>query len=247
MQAVKFTLCGENAFFKKPEVNSYYYFTYGQIHKVALLGMFGAILGYGGYAQKVWKNSKETLIEEYPEFYERLQDIEIAVVPKNKKGYIPKKIQIYNNSVGYASAEQGGNLIVKEQWLERPVWTIYVKLNHIEAQNIAAYLRENKCVYMPYLGKNDHPATIKNVEIVELLEVDGKEIQLSSLFPKKQSVFWEDDEEEMDVFKYEEMLPVGLNAYTNLYELESFCYTNLFLDIEGNTVYKAGDKNIVFF
>ena len=52
MKAIRFTLSGKNAFFKKPEVNSYYYFSYGQIHKVALLGIFGAILGYGGYAQK---------------------------------------------------------------------------------------------------------------------------------------------------------------------------------------------------
>lgn len=52
MKAVRFTLSGKSAFFKKPEVNTYYYFTYGQIHKVALLGMLGAIAGYNGYAQK---------------------------------------------------------------------------------------------------------------------------------------------------------------------------------------------------
>ena len=52
MKAIRFTLSGKNAFFKKPEVNSYYYFSYGQIHKVALLGIFGAILGYGGYQRK---------------------------------------------------------------------------------------------------------------------------------------------------------------------------------------------------
>lgn len=34
MEAVKFTLSGRNAFFKKPEVNAYYYFTYSHIHKV---------------------------------------------------------------------------------------------------------------------------------------------------------------------------------------------------------------------
>ena len=48
MKVVRFTLSGKNAFFKKPEVNACYYFTYGQIHKVALLGMFGAIAGYDG-------------------------------------------------------------------------------------------------------------------------------------------------------------------------------------------------------
>ena len=52
MRAVKFKLKGRNAFFKKPEVNTYCYFTYGQIHKMALLGIFGAILGYDGYGIK---------------------------------------------------------------------------------------------------------------------------------------------------------------------------------------------------
>ena len=50
MQALKFRLKGKHAFFKIPAVNSYYYFTYAQIHKVALLGIFGAILGYDGSA-----------------------------------------------------------------------------------------------------------------------------------------------------------------------------------------------------
>lgn len=49
MRALKFTLSGKNAFFKKPEVNAYFYFTYGQIHRVALLGILGAIVGYKGY------------------------------------------------------------------------------------------------------------------------------------------------------------------------------------------------------
>ena len=59
MKAVRFTLRGKSAFFKKPEVNTYYYFTYGQIHKVALLGMLGAIAGYNGYAQKKWTVRKK--------------------------------------------------------------------------------------------------------------------------------------------------------------------------------------------
>ena len=74
MEAVRFTLSGRTAFFKKPEVNAYYYFTYSQIHKIALMGMFGAILGYGGYAQKNWQVVKkgQEIVVEYPEFYEKL-------------------------------------------------------------------------------------------------------------------------------------------------------------------------------
>jgi len=143
MNAVKFTLSGKNAFFKKPEVNTYYYFTFGQIHKVALLGMFGAILGYDGYAQKKWTKIKkgQSIVKEYPEFYEKLNKLHISIVPQNERGYIPKKVQLFNNSVGYASGEQGGNLIVKEQWLENPKWDIYVLIDCDKAEKLADNVR----------------------------------------------------------------------------------------------------------
>ena len=51
MEILKLKLSGKSAFFKKPEVNTYCYFTYGNIHRVALLGILGAILGYKGYSQ----------------------------------------------------------------------------------------------------------------------------------------------------------------------------------------------------
>ena len=59
MRALKFTLSGKNAFFKKPEVNKYYYFTYGHIHRVALLGLLGTVMGYSGYAHIVQKKKME--------------------------------------------------------------------------------------------------------------------------------------------------------------------------------------------
>jgi CRISPR-associated protein Cas5h len=143
MKALKFTLNGKTAFFKNPEVNSYYYFTYGNIHKPALLGLFGAILGYKGYAYQ----DNNT----YPEYYEKLKDIQISILPNKEKGHFNRKIQIFNNSVGYASKEQGGNLIVKEQWLENPSWTIYVILNNDEAEKLAEMVLNKQCVYIPYL------------------------------------------------------------------------------------------------
>ncbi|HBC95501.1 MAG TPA: type I-B CRISPR-associated protein Cas5, partial [Clostridium sp.] len=95
MKILKFTLSGENAFFKRPEVNTYFYFTYNCVHKVALLGIFGAVLGYNGYNQM-------SKTDNYPEFYEKLKDIKLSIVPGSKTGYFPKKIQSFNNSVGYA-------------------------------------------------------------------------------------------------------------------------------------------------
>lgn len=249
MKAVRFTLSGKNAFFKKPEVNSYYYFTYGQIHKIALLGIFGAILGYGGYAQKKWTTSKkgQDISEEYPEFYERLKNLKVSVVPRNQAGYIPKKIQIFNNSVGYASEEQGGNLIVKEQWLENPIWDIYVMLDCEEAEKLADALQNRRCIYIPYLGKNDHPADIRNIKIVDLKETDCDEEIISSMFPKNRgTIELPDDEEELETFKYEEKLPVMLNGYTNLYEYDTLCYTNFPVSITEGIVYHDDNRKLIF-
>ena len=85
MRVLKFRLSGETAFFKKPDVNTYFYFTYGHLHKIALLGLFGAILGYGGYAQQ----KKD---EMFPAFYERLKNLQLSVVPIGAVGGVfPKK------------------------------------------------------------------------------------------------------------------------------------------------------------
>lgn len=257
MKILKFKLSGRTAFFKKPDVNSYLYFTYGNIHKLALLGIFGAILGYKGYNQMDKK-------DDFPEFYHKLKDIKISIVPNNKKGFIPKKVQTYNNSVGYASQEQGGNLIIKEQWLENPSWDIYLIINDEESKKIAEYLINNKAIYQPYLGKNDHYANISEVNIIEdsiLLEIN-KANKIDSLCPKKLFEVDIDNEEEEDddegqynqedehedTFKYEEQLPIGLDKDTAMYIMEGFLYTNMNVISQGKSnVYKIKNKNIVFY
>lgn len=253
MRAVKFKLKGRNAFFKKPEVNTYCYFTYGQIHKMALLGIFGAILGYDGYGIKKQerKAKGQPTTEEYPEFYRKLKDLKICVIPENEQGYIPKKIQQYNNSVGYASAETGGNLIVKEQWLENPEWEIYFMIDSEEAELLADFLINSKCIYIPYLGRNNHIADIEEVERVSLKEIYLEELQISSMFPKSiGSILLPDDEDEIEPFKYEEKLPSALNGYTNLYEYQTFCYTNLpvkIKEIKETVLYQDKNKILAFY
>ena len=189
MEILRFTLSGKNAFFKKPEVNSYCYYTYGNIHKVALLGMFGAILGYGGYTQMqgFTKVKKQALTSGFPEFYERLHHLKISIIPsqKYKKGYIPKKMQTFNNSVGYASKEQGGNLIVREQWLENPKWEIALLVDSEEAKKICNAICNKICVYYPYLGKNDHLADISGVKREEVQMIDFDLGRLDCLTPKE--------------------------------------------------------------
>lgn len=247
MEAVKFTLSGQTAFFKKPDVNEYCYFTYGHIHKVALLGILGAIVGYTGYGTKLQDVKKEkNFSKDYPEFYKKLRQIKIAIVPKNEKGYIPKKIQIFNNSVGYANKD--GNLIVKEQWLENPVWDIYILINCDEAEYIASYIEKNRCIYYPYLGKNDHPADIMNVKRLTVSNINEKEIKISSLFLERIGKTIKLGEyDDIDIIRYCERLPIALNPYTNLYEYEDFCYTNARINVINGELYKCQSDVLQFF
>lgn len=234
MKAVKFTLKGKTAFFKNPEVNSYFYFTYGNIHKPALLGMFGAILGYCGYESQFAVN---------PEYYDKLKELKIAIIPNQEHGCFAKKVQVFNNSIGYASQEQGGNLIVKEQWLENPRWTIYVMINDNESQKLSEYLLERKAVYIPYLGKNDHPAIIENVSVVDLQINDSKNIRIDSLAKS--------DDFQFDFFniqfKYEEYLPISLKESTNHYELAKMILTDAIMIESQKEVYNDGEKRIIFY
>lgn len=229
MRALKFTLQGKTAFFKKPDVNSYVYFTYGNIHKVALMGLLGAIMGYRGYGSQIGE-------QVYPEFYERLNELEIAIVPRSKSehdlpGVFGKKVQIFNNSVGYASGETGGNLIVREQWLEAPCWDIYIKAEHPCYEELLRRLISYQYVYIPYLGKNDHLATILNPHEVELTSVQGAQ-KINSLFLKQDfEMVAEEEEDDFDeeverFYKYEERLPLFLEPEHNQYRLKAFILTN---------------------
>lgn len=259
MEILRFTLSGRSAIFRKPEVNSYVYFTYGNIHKVALLGMFGALLGYKGYTQMQGfeKGRKQTKPDiSFPEFYQRLNHLNISILPstENKKGVIPKKVQAFNNSVGYASKEQGGNLIVKEQWLENPKWEICVLIDSEEARKVKDAVCDRTCVYYPYLGKNDHPADISRAEVDQAREIPFEMGRMDCFVPKDNMELADldyDEKEELGAFnefKYEEALPWALDGWTNLYILKTLVYTDAFWKAGDKPVYELRDgKRVVFY
>ena len=233
MRVLKFDLKGKTAFFKSPEVNLCY-FTYGNIHKPVLLGIFGAIMGYKGY-----NNGYDV----YPEYYERLQHLKVSIIPGEERGVFDKKFQNFNNSVGYASQEQGGNLIVREQWLENPKWTIYVSLDSDESFKLADMIKNRECVYMPYLGKNDHPAVIENVEILSIEKTEAENQRIHSLAPADDLEFdWDDA-----LYRYEEYLPAVLTERTNQYQMKKFVLTDAEVIAAKVPVYQDGGKNIVFY
>lgn len=229
ISAFKFTLSGKTAIFKKPEVNAYAYFTYNNIHKIALLGMLGAILGLKGYP----KNKDE--LKEPLEFYEKLKGLKVSIVPHSDLGgHFVKKIHVFNNSVGYASDEAGGNLIVREQWLENPKWDIYLLNDGAVDSNLfhklCSYLSEGKCTYIPYLGKNEHYANISDCSNITLEK--GRTNVINSLFIKsaaniKESIF-DDDSDFPKLFS--EVMPVSLVPEHGFYAYDEFYFTNYLIE-----------------
>ena len=268
MKAISFELSGKTAMFKKPDVNSYLYLTYNNIHKPALLGLLGAVIGLGGYNQlhiqkellkekikelkgkekKALQEKQDVLNSQFPEFYEKLKSLKVSITPLSPHGYFSKKVQVFNNSVGYASKEMGGNLIVREQWLEKPKWQIMILDDESEVYGqIKEHLLNKKSVYIPYLGKNDHPAKIDKPKEVELDKVYLEEGNyMDSLFIKNEEITGFEKEGEMP-FVFQEVSPLTLQEEFHFYEYKTLCFTNQELDSLPNDSYSFNQKNYSFF
>lgn len=225
MKALRFRLSGKTGFFKQPDVNTYLYYTYGQIHRVALLGLLGAIVGYKGY------NEKDR--EKYPEFYKKLKDLKISIVSEGNYGIFDRKLQAFNNSTAFASNEEGGNLIVKQVWLENPSWLVYILLDNDQSKSIEEYILNKKTIFTPYLGTNDHMANISDCEIVDIEKSNAKIIN---------SLFWDEDFKlrlKSKIYKYEENLPFFLEEDTERYIRKKTLASN-------GEVRKKSDKDVIF-
>jgi CRISPR-associated protein Cas5h len=251
MKAISFKLSGKTACFRKPDVNVYTYFTYNNIHKPALLGLLGSIIGLGGYTQLFEKNrdlkkGSSAYDDGYPEFYEKLKHLKISITPLAPNGYFSKKIQTFNNSVGYASFEQGGNLVVREQWLENPKWQIMILDDGSdEFQRISEYLLNKKAVFIPYLGKNDHPANIIDAESVILSDTKGNYID--SLFIKNFDKLdgWARESDDNPYF-FQEISPYALQKDYHFYEYKSLIFTNYEIENIPKDTYYYDGKNYTF-
>jgi len=234
--------------FKKPEVNEDVYLTYTHIHKVALLGLLGAMLGYDGHEAHYRYNQQNKEKKEYPDFYDRLKDIKVSIVPNHEYGIINQKLQIFNNSVGYASKEEGGNLVVKEYWLEEPSWTIYLLSEDKQLfDTLADYLLNKKTVYTLYLGKNDHLANITDSRIIQvekaqsvkscqsLLDMEG----VSFILPRKLK----------ELFRFKEVAPVGFTPRPNRYIYKTMAFTNQRIKEISNpeSYYRFNEETLYFY
>jgi CRISPR-associated protein Cas5h len=244
MRALSFKLGGKTAFFKKPDVNEYVYLTYNNIHKPALLGLLGAVIGFGGHAQ-LFNQNGYLKSNGYPEFYEKLRHLKISITPLAPKGYFSKKIQVFNNSVGYASYETGGNLIVREQWLENPLWHIMILEDGSETyKKLERYLIESKAVFIPYLGKNDHFAQISEVKTVDL--ANPVHNYVDSLFVKNFDVLDSYEKENEIPYVFQEIAPISLEEKYHFYEYAALIFTNFELENIPDNMYEYDGKNYAF-
>ena len=257
LETIKFELSSRMAIIKKPDSNETYY-TYTFPHKIMIYGILGAIIGLNGYNYYSLKKCLKEDVEELPEFYSKLCNLKIAIVPYIDNKNFKKKIQSFNNSVGYASQEQGNNLIVKEQCLENPKWDIYIMDNNSDEYNkIKEYLLNRKCEYIPYIGKNDHFSNIKNVEVFNIESKSNSE-KIDSIFDKDILADYIDDFDEMFAwdftgkkdkeYEYTEVNPTKLNEKIGYTNFKKFIFTNKFLKIKENSdLFFVNGKIIYYF
>lgn len=254
METIKFNLNAGMGIIRKPDSNSIYY-TYNIPHKIMLYGILGAIIGLNGYNYNQFLNYLKKEKRTMPEFYEKLNKLNIAIIPKfGEKGF-SKKIQSFNNSVGYASQENGNNLIVSEQIIENPSWDIYILYNDCyEYTKIKDYLINKKCEYIPYIGKNEYFANINNVEILDAEKINQCN-NINSIFSEKignvkpynpVEAFFNLNKADEE-YEFKEILPTMLDEKIGYTNYEEFCFTNKEVDLkETDSLYKV-DKNILYY
>ena len=161
-KVISFDLFADFGFFKKPFSNEKLdlYLTFNMIHKPALLGILGAIVGLPGYRE----------YGKLPNYYMNLNSLKIGIEPIEKnevtgkvyheKGIFQKTTLKYNNTVGYANKQNKihCNLIIHEQIILKPAYRCYILLDDsidLELQSkLEEYLSNGYAEYLPYFGKN---------------------------------------------------------------------------------------------
>lgn len=166
-------LIGKFALFKKNDTNEMVHCSYNFIHKPVVLGIIGATLGYSGYSKSEFGGN--------PEYYEKLKDIKIAIVPHYMRP-LKKMIVGFNDSSGMSS--DMGTWQVKEQILvgkknnnkQEIKYTIYFMGNDNSDETLEK-IRDalsNKITEFPiYFGKNEFFAYYQNYQEYQAEEIKG--------------------------------------------------------------------------
>jgi CRISPR-associated protein Cas5h len=237
---ISFDIKADFGFLRKPDTNEGLSMTYNMLHKPALMGILGAIVGYEGYQQK----------GVLPEYYQKFQNLKVAIKPLNaQNGNFSKTTIVYTNTVGYANKD--GNFIAYENTLIKPSYRVYLLID--DGEELYSYLHNYEACFLPYLGKNEFPLWWENTQTHFVVPFDFREdYTISSLILKKESVSDKGAEIATDFFSldynkvamlYFERLPIGFSEFKTKkgieyqYQLKSFAYT----DIRFNKDYKLDE------
>lgn len=245
MKALTFKLYGKGACFRIPYMNAVhtnsYYATYDYIPVSSLLGMFGAILGYRGYEDPHLKK------DEYPEFYQKLCNLNIAIVPS----YITplKFTSTYTNTTGHASIKDGTGvtLIYEVEQLENPAWTIFVLKDQPEVEKIEQALLSKKYKYTPFLGKKKFPAIINHINVVDVKNICGCDnCRIDSLIPYDQV---KNCQSTSGSFYLETLHPTFYrkNFKRRIQEIRCVLTDQHYYDLNVENIYCCNDMNVYFF
>ena len=227
---------------KKPDTNEPVYLTFNMLHKPALLGILGAIIGLEGFKEK----------GKLPEYYKKLNDLKIGIQPIEKdektgkvfceNGNFQKSTVKYNNATGLANKGDGGKsgatLNIIEQFLIAPAFRCYflLDLENENHQKIDKNLENYHAEYLPYLGKNEFSVWWEEYhKYDEIKDFDfSKEYKIGIVFYKNEAVnnhiakaLGRAMRQELkNRFVYFERLPVSYDEQLYQYNYNDFVYTN---------------------
>jgi CRISPR-associated protein Cas5h len=227
---ISIDLQGDFGFFRKPDANNTVNLSYNMLHKPALLGIFGAIIGLEGYQQK----------GKMPAYFEVLKGVKIGIEPLlHEKGNYQKTTIKYSNTVGYAN--NGSTYLTEEATLIKPIYRVYALLDLDNENHRQLYenLQEGRAEFLPYFGKNEFAAwwekeSFKDYDF-QSVEKALDDIHIKTLF-LKQDVIKENKAapifnfmtfmEEETPFMYFERLPKGFDEALFQYEIGDYVLTS---------------------
>lgn len=233
---ISIDLKSDFGFFRKPDANNTINLSYNMLHKPALLGIFGAIVGLEGYKKK----------GEIPQYYEEFKDLKVGIEPlDHEKGNFQKTVIKYSNTVGYAN--NGSTYLTEEATLIKPSYRVYVLLNleHDKQRLLYQYLKEGKAEYLPYFGKNEFSAWWEMFQEYDYQCVDKPlgDFKIRTLFLKQDVIkqqktdpffdfmsFWENE----TPFMYFERLPKDFDTTLFQYDLGDSVFTTFGLKQSAN-------------
>jgi CRISPR-associated protein Cas5h len=230
MKLISFDLKADFAFFRKPDTNATINLSYNIIHRPAVLGILGAIIGLEGYKEK----------GKMPQYYDVLKDVRIGIEPLNHdKGNYTKTNIKYSNTVGYAN--KGTNFLTEELTLVNPEYRIYLLLDETEdnQKQLAENLKKGCAEFIPYLGKNEFTAWWSSESYKEYHssenETPNGSVKVRTIF-QKETVLKNNMEAPFpdllnfdhteSPFIYFERLPRDFDLTLMQYDLSEFAFSN---------------------